>query len=141
MLNNSSNNIHILGLCETKLKSIHPDSYFYIDNYQFFRRDRIISKEGSEQGGGIVYVKDCVKVEQRIELDKTEIECLMLESFFLLKKSKCLLGGVLYRHTNETILWNENFEMFVEKVLETRKDFFLPGDFNRDSLNEQIKKS
>ena len=58
MLNNSSNNIHILGICETKLKSIHPDSYFCIDNYKFFRRDRIISTERSEQGGGIiVYVK------------------------------------------------------------------------------------
>ena len=140
MLNNLSNNIHILGLCETKLKSIHPDSYFCIDNYQFFRRDRIISTERSEQGGGIiVYVKDCVKVERRNELEKIEIECLMLEIFP--KKSKSFLVGVLYRHPNETIIWNENFEMFVEKVLETRKEFYLLGDFNRDLLNEQIKKS
>ena len=82
MLNSSSNNVQILGLCETKLKSIHPDSYFFIDNYPFFRRDRIISTERSEQGGGIiVYVKDCVKVKRRNELKKSEIECLMLEIF------------------------------------------------------------
>ena len=51
------------------------------------------------------------------------------------------LVGVLYRPPNETIIWNENFEIFVEKVLETRKEFYLLGDFNRDLLNEQIKKS
>ena len=31
--------------------------------------------------------------------------------------------------------------MFIDKILETQKEFYLLGDFNRDLLNEQIKKS
>ena len=140
MLTSSDNDIHILGLSETKLRSVHEDNYFYVENYQFFRRDRIISEQRPEQGGGIiVYVKDSVKVERRRELEVDEIECLLLEIFP--KKSKRFLVGILYRHPNESINWNENFEMFIDKILETQKEFYLLGDFNRDLLNEQIKKS
>ena len=140
MLTSSDNDIHILGLSETKLRSVHEDNYFYIENYQFFRRDRIISEQRPEQGGGIiVYVKDSVKVERQRELEVDEIECLLLEIFP--KKSKSFLVGILYRHPNETVNWNENFEMFIDKILGTQKEFYLLGDFNRDLLNEQIKKS
>ena len=140
MLTISDNDIHILGLSETKLRSVHEDNYFYIENYQFIRKERIISEQRPEQGGGIiVYVKDSVKVERRRELELDEIECLSLEIFP--KKSKSFLVGILYRHPNESINWNENFEMFIDKILETQKEFYLLGDFNRDLLNEQIKKS
>ena len=140
MLNSSDNDIHILGLSETKLRNIHQDNYFFIENYQFFRRDRIISEQRPEQGGGIiVYVKDSVKVERRPEFEVDEIECLLLEIFP--KKSKSYLIGILYRHPNESVNWNENFEILMDKLLETKKEFYLLGDFNRDLLNKQIKKS
>ena len=139
MLNNSNNDIQILVLSETKLKSCHLDNYFNIGNYQFFRKDRIISNERSEEGGGImVYVKDGVKAERCYDIERDEIECLLLEVFP--KNSKRYLVGMLYRHPNETIRWNENFEIFLDKVLETQKEFYLLGDFNRDLLNEQISK-
>ena len=68
-----------------------------------------------------------------------EIECLVLEVFPT--NSKSYLVGMLYRHPNETAIWNENFEIFVDRILETQKDFYLLGDFKRDLLNENIKKS
>ena len=140
MLNNSKNEIHIFGLSETKLKHYHPDNYFFVDNYQFFRKDRMISKERCEEGGGIiVYVKNEVKVERRYDMEMNEIECLVLEVFP--KNSKSYLVGMLYRHPNETVSWNENFEIFIDKILETQKEIYLLGDFNRDLLNENIKKS
>ena len=50
--NNSGNEIHILGLSKTKLKDFHPDSYFNIENYKLFRKDRILQgKEESEKEG------------------------------------------------------------------------------------------
>ena len=50
--NNSGDEIHILGLSKTKLKDFHPDSYFNIENYKLFRKDRILQgKEESEEEG------------------------------------------------------------------------------------------
>ena len=39
---------------------------------------------------------------------------LLLEIFP--KMSKSFLVGILYRHPNESIHWNENFEMFIDKI-------------------------
>ena len=140
MLNNSKNDIHIFGLSETKLKHYHPDKYFFVDSYQFFRKDRILSKERCEEGGGIiVYVRNELKVERRCDIEMKEIECLVLEVFPT--NSKSYLVGMSYRHPNETVIWNENFEIFVDRILETQKEFYLLGDFNRDLLNENIKKN
>ena len=76
-----------------------------------------------------------MKVERRPEFEVDEIECLLLEIFP--KKSKSYLIGILYRHPNESVNWNENFEILMDKLLETKKEFYLLGDFNRDLLNEQ----
>ena len=127
MLNNSNNDIHILGLSETKLKDFHPDSFFKIENYQLFRKDRIITRERREQGGGIiVYVRNGVKAERRLDLERNEMECLWLEVFP--KNSKSFLVGNLYRHPNEGVQWNEHFEDFMETVLGKQKEIYLLGD-------------
>ena len=140
MLNNSNNDIHIFGLSETKLKDFHPDSSFKIENYQLFRKDRIITRERREQGGGIiVYVRNGVKVERRLDLERNEIECVWLEVFP--KNSKSFLVGNLYRHPNEGVQWNEHFEDFMETVLGKQKEIYLLGDFNRDLMNENTKKA
>ena len=138
MLNNSNNDIHVFGLSETKLKDFHPDSSFKIENYQLFRKDRNITRERREQGGGIiVYVRNGVKVERRLDLERNEMECIWLEVFP--KNSKSFLVGNLYRHPNEGVQWNEHFEDFMETVLGNQKEIYLLGDFNRDLMNENIK--
>ena len=138
LLNNSHNEIHIFGLSETKLKNFHPDSAFTIDNYQLFRKDRFISRERPEQGGGIiVYVKNGVKVERRLDLERNEIECVWLE--VSPKNSKSFLVGILYRHPNEGVQWNEHFEDLMENILANQKEIYLLGDFNRDLINENTK--
>ena len=38
LLNSSQNNIHILGLSETKLNCHHMNSIFEVKNYQMFRK-------------------------------------------------------------------------------------------------------
>ena len=140
MLNNSNNDIHIFGLSETKLKDFHPDSSFKIENYQLFRKDRIITRERREQGGGIiVYVRNGVKVERRLDLERNEMECVWVEVFP--KNSKDFLVGNLYRHPNEGVQWNEHFEDFMETVLGKQKEIYLLGDFNRDLMNENTRKA
>ena len=67
MLNSSENDIQLLGLSESKLNANHPNNFFAIKNFQFFRKDRTLSADRPEQGGGIiVYLKDDIKCVRRL---------------------------------------------------------------------------
>ena len=50
MLNSTENDIQLLGLSESKLKANHPSNHFANENFQRFRRDRILSADRPEQG-------------------------------------------------------------------------------------------
>ena len=79
MLDSENNDIHVLGLSETKLKDFHSDDGFAINNYQPYRKDREITCELKEDGGGLsVYVKEGIKWVRR-DLETNEVECLFLE--------------------------------------------------------------
>ena len=140
LLNSSQNNIHILGLSETKLNSNHMNSIFEVKNYQMFRKDRVISEDRPEHGGGlIVYVKDGINCKRRYDLECERIECVWLEIFPT--NCKSFLIGNIYRHPNETVNWNEGFDNYLDKVLECEKEMYLMGDFNRDLMQTNIKQS
>ena len=139
-LNCFRNDIQLFGLSESKINDSHTSNFFNIKNFQLFRKDRIISAGRPEQGGGIiVYVKDGIKCERRIDLECVNIECVWLEIFP--KNSKSFLTGIMYRHPNETVQWNEIFDNQFDKVLACEKEIYLMGDFNRDLLQVNIKKT
>lgn len=82
MLNSSKNNVHILGLSETKLKAFHPSHAFDAENYCLYREDRVLNDRRKEGGGGIiVYVKNSIKCKRRSDLECDDIECMFLEVF------------------------------------------------------------
>ena len=77
MLNSEENDIHLLGISETKLKSLHPDNAFIENKYQLFKKDRVLTQERQEKGGGLlVFVKNGIKCERRKDLETDEVECL-----------------------------------------------------------------
>ena len=42
LLESDKNNIHVLGLSETKLNDTHPDTFFEVNGFQKpFRKDRL----------------------------------------------------------------------------------------------------
>ena len=84
-----------------------------------------------------MYVRNGVKAERRQDLERNEIECVWLE--VSPKKSKSFLVGILYRHPNEGVQWNEHFEDLMETALSKQKEIYLLGDFNRDLMNENTK--
>ena len=105
LLNSSGNDIHLFGLSESKLNDSHTSNFFNIKNFQLFRKDRVISAVRPEQGGGIiVYVKDGIKCERRLDLECENIECIWLEIFP--KNSKSFLIGSMYRHPNHQKLFS-----------------------------------
>ena len=134
LLESDKNEIHVLGLSETKLNAIHPDSSYEINGFQKpCRRDR----ELNSGGGLIVYVKEGIQTCRRTDLENENLECIWLE--IKPKKSKAFLVGNIYRPPNSTIHWNEIFEACIENVLGEDKEIYLMGDINRDLLNNQIK--
>ena len=73
LLEVDKNQIHVLGLSETKLNDIHPDSAFQVNIFQKpFRQDR-----EANSGGILVYVKDGISCSRRPE--HRNIECIWLE--------------------------------------------------------------
>ena len=133
LLGSDKNQIHVLGLSETKLNATHPDLAFEINGYQKpFRRDR----ESNSGGGLIVYVRDGICCNRRTDLEQANQECIWLEIKPV--KSKSFLLGNIYRPPNSTVQWNAIFEDCLEDVLKEDKEIYLMGDINRDLLNNQI---
>ena len=132
----SQNQIQILCLSETKLKDVHPDSFFEINGYQKpFHKDR----KHNAGDGILVYVKNGVSCKRRPDLENEQLECIWIEIKPV--KSKAFLVGHTYRPPNSGIIWNEIFENCLENVLREEKEMYLLGDINRDLLNSQINKA
>ncbi|MCG8034833.1 MAG: hypothetical protein JAZ03_22035 [Candidatus Thiodiazotropha taylori] len=135
MLQSNSNKIHILGLSETKLSDLHPDSVFEVNEFQKpFRKDR-----GSNGGGLLVYVKTGISCIRRYDLEHDSLECIWLE--VKPTNSKPFLVAYVYRPPKSTIQWNDYFEESLEKACSLELEMYLLGDFNRDLLNDQVGKS
>ena len=134
LLESEKNLIHMLGLSETKLNGIHPESVFKINGYQTpYRRDR----KTNSGGGLLVYIKNGVCASRRTDLEHENLECIWTEIKPV--KSKSFLVGNIYRPPNSSIQWNAIFEDCIENVLREDKEIYLMGDINRDLLNNQIK--
>lgn len=71
-----NNNIHILGISETKLNENHLTEYFEIQGYNTpFRKDRY-----ENRGGGLlVYIKNNLNCIRRSDLEGNEIESIWVE--------------------------------------------------------------
>ena len=132
LLEYDKNLIHVLGLSETKLNAIHPDSAFEVNGFQKpFRRDG----ETNSGDGLLVYVKNGICCNRRTDLEHENLECIWLEIKPV--KSKFFLLGSIYRPPNSTVQWNKIFEDCIEHVLREDKEINLMGNINRDLLNNQ----
>ena len=70
------NLIHVVGISETKLSSLHPDAAFEISGFQKpFRRDR----PDNAGGGLLVYVRNGVSCRLRLDLEHERLECIWAE--------------------------------------------------------------
>ena len=50
--------------------------------------------------------------------------------------SKSFLVGNIYRHPNETIPWNEEFENHLDKVFECEIEIYLLGDLMQNNIKQ-----
>ena len=76
LLESDKNLIHVLGLGETKLNVIHPDSVFEVNGFQKpFRRDW----KANSGVGLLVYIKDSICASRRTDLEHENLECIWIE--------------------------------------------------------------
>ena len=83
--------IDFFSITETCLSSHISDDEIGIKGYTIYRLDRKAQFKG---GGVVVYVRDCVSVSRRFDLESNSIEGIWLE--ILIAKSKNILFGSLY---------------------------------------------
>ena len=136
LLQSDDNEIHMIGISETKLTPNYADALFEIEGYQKpFRKDR-----NCNGGGGLlVYVKNGISCYRRSDLELDTLECVWVE--VKPTNSKSFLVGHVYRPPNSNVQWNDYFEESIEKVLSLELETYILGDVNRDLLNENIQKS
>lgn len=126
-----NNNLHILGLSETKLKEHKTTDAFKINGFQIFRKDN----DSNGGGGLLVYVKNGINARRREDLETNNISCLWLE--ISPARSKSFLVGNLYRPPDTRAEFNDRFEEFIDILINEDKEFILLGDFNKDFLNAE----
>ncbi len=132
LLTETGYNIHIFQVTESHLDDSIPDSLVSVCGYNVLRRDR----KGGPGGGVCIYIRNDLNYLRRLDLEKDEIETLVIEIF--IKYSKSLLVSVVYRPPDCSKYLNRNFDHvfadFVATAVSENKEFILSGDLNCDYL-------
>ena len=121
--------VDFLAITETHLNSDIKDNEVFINGYIILRKDR---PDGSPWGGCALYYKENLDVQIINKYMSDKIEAIWAE---LLLNSQRLLIGCIYRPPDDLSFFN-NFEITLDKIRLTRKNFLITGDLNSDLLNK-----
>ena len=128
--------IDFFSITETHLSSNISDDEIGIPGYTIYRLDRQAQSKG---GGVLVYVRNCVSVSRRYDLESKSIEGIWLE--ILITKSKNILFGSLYRPPISSQFISADFNAILEDTLSLaateNKEILLVGDLNANFLPRQ----
>ncbi|VDI66016.1 Hypothetical predicted protein [Mytilus galloprovincialis] len=121
----------ILAFSETWLNNNHTDESIEILNYQHpFRRDRGPHKVG---GGIIVYVKNDIHAQRRIDLESESLEAIWLEIKF--KDKKALLGTFYIPPNSGPDIWEKiEYSLDMASNDNTINYIMATGHFNDNQL-------
>ena len=120
--------IQILGVTETHLNNNISDEELLISGYRVECKDR----ENGPCGGTAVYFRDDIQWQRRNDLEVNRIECLWIE--LLIKRSRSILLGIIYRPPDTSKYLDKDFEAKCEDmlnmVLSEEKEVIMTGDLN-----------
>ena len=121
---------HIFGVTESRLNPSISDYLLSVPGFSIMRRDPSLPL----QTGVAAYVHDSVAdiTRRRQDLESDSVECLWLE--VRAGKSAPLLIGFLYRNSDVTDEWYDDFVAMVDGAYRSSSDVILLGDFNIDML-------
>ena len=126
----TSNTIDMLFLTETKIDDQFPDPQFQVNNYHFWRADRIA------YGGEIAaYVRSDLPCDRKKILEFKNIESICIE--ILVGNTKWLISGVYRPQTINEKTFNDDFIKTRDKITTNYDNFMYIGDLNYDFLDEK----
>lgn len=132
LLSETGCNTHIFQVSESHLDESISDSLINVCGYNIIRKDR----KGGPGSGVCMYIRNDLNYQRRQDLEKDEIEALVIEIF--IKYSKSLLASVVYRPPDSSKYLNRKFEHvfadFITTAVSEDKEFILSGDLNCDYL-------
>jgi hypothetical protein len=142
MLVYGSNNIDLIGICETFLDHEVDNETISVPNFSIERKDRDCANISKTSGGGIVlYIANHLHYTRRFDLETDDVECLWVE--VRIKSIKPILVCSVYRPPWATVSWSESFERQIETASLCNLEMYILGDFNinyctdTDSVNNQ----
>ena len=128
LMEETNKEIQILGVTEIHLNNNISDEELLISGYRVERKDR----ENSPCGGPAVYICDDIQWQRRNDLEVNGIECLWIE--LLIKRSRSILLGIIYRPLDTSKYLDKDFEAKCEDmlnmVLSEDKEIIMTGDLN-----------
>ena len=90
---------------------------------------------GDSHGGVVIYVKENVCYQRRLDLEPRGVECIWVE---LTLKQKHVLFGLFYRPPNSGMTYYSLLEDSTHLAVDTgTDDIIITGDFNFNMLNSQ----
>ena len=123
------NNVNILCVSETWLKSDIEDCEILIDGYDFCRVDRK-NIEHDKGGGLICYVKNGIVYKEVSSFYVDDIEALWIE--VNLPHTKPVLLGTVYRPPDENVEYLNKLDSMFQHSTSQYEDVIILGDFNLD---------
>ena len=134
LLIETGRNVHVFKISETHLDSSIPDSVTSMSGYTIIWKDR-----PTGLGGGLcIYVRNDLNWQRRYDLEKDEIETIVLE--FFIKCAKSLILSVVYRPPDSSKYlyrdFNCIFNDLITTILSENKEFILSGHMTSDFCTE-----
>lgn len=131
----SLSDIHIFGICETKLRTRVPSKHVLVDGYKFHRHDR--SRVAPGAGGGVaIYVRSDIKSKVLFCSSASDglFEYMIIE---VTVSNKKLAVGVIYNTPPGARM--DIFEELFCRISESYELFLFMGDFNINLLGTSSK--
>ena len=122
----------VLSFTETWLHSNYESNNLLFPTFRPpERKDRI----GDRYGGVILYVKDTIVYNRRLDLEPNRLECLWKE--IKLSNSRKVLYGVFYRPPNSNAMYTSLIEDSIALAVDTNiTDIIIMGDFNLNTMDQ-----
>ena len=127
ILQNSNNPFHIFGFAESRLTDKTSADDMQIPGYSKPLR---LDPSKPKTTGIIVYHSLSLNCTRLTKYENYDVESVWVE--IILKGSKPLIVGYVYRNPAETVDWKDKFNALMDDIVLLNREIIVLGDFNID---------
>ena len=128
ILDNNGKQFHVFCCGESRLTDKISDEQISITGYNHVRIDPTFKL----QTGLILYITQSVRYKRVLLLESYDVEAIWIE--VIIKKSRPILIGFIYRNPDEPEDWLDRFSNMMDAATLSEHETFILGDFNIDLI-------